>query len=155
MAKMLAVEPKRCTNCRLCELACSMKKAGEFSPLKSRIRVNSYPEAHAYIPLACFQCSDAPCVAVCPSGALAQGQGLVAHDPDRCIGCRMCMLACPFGVMSFDSTRGVTVKCDTCGGDPECVRFCAPGALEYREADSSHRGRSRDFSRTLVEALRG
>ena len=155
MEKLLAVEPRKCTNCRMCEMACTMAKTGEFNPARSRIRVNAYPEEFAYVPLACFQCSDAPCVRVCPSGALAEKPGLVMHDPDKCIGCRMCMLACPFGVISFDVSRGIITKCDTCGGDPECVRFCAPGALAYKESELTQLARGREFARKIVDAMKG
>ena len=49
MSKVLVVDQKKCTNCRMCELSCSQKKTGEFSPLKSRIRVNAFPKDAAYI----------------------------------------------------------------------------------------------------------
>jgi Fe-S-cluster-containing hydrogenase component 2 len=152
MNKMLSVVPKKCTNCRMCELACSLAKTGEFNPAKSRIRVNAFPEELAYIPLACFQCSDAPCVKICPSGALTEETGLVRHDPDKCIGCKMCMVACPFGVISFDSSEGVTTKCDNCDGDPQCVKFCAFGALEFKESELSDMTKAEDFARKIVEA---
>lgn len=70
MNKVLVVDQNKCTNCRLCELSCSMVKTGEFNPIKSKIRLNAFPKDVAYIPLACFQCGDAPCVDVCPTGAL-------------------------------------------------------------------------------------
>jgi anaerobic carbon-monoxide dehydrogenase iron sulfur subunit len=154
MKKILAVNPERCTNCKLCELACSAAKQGAFNPLRSRIRVNSFPDQHAYVPLACFQCDDAPCARACPSGALVQEEAMVRFDEKACIGCRMCMLACPFGVISFDTERGVIAKCDTCSGDPECVRFCAAGALEFRESELAGASRARDFARRIAQAMR-
>ena len=138
----------------MCELACSSKKTGEFDPIKSRIRINPFPKDVAYIPLTCFQCGDAPCVEVCPTGSLTQEKGLVPHDDETCIGCRMCMLACPFGVISYNSSQGVITKCDTCDGDPECVRFCPTGALEFRESDMADTTKGRDFARKIVEAGR-
>ena len=154
MSKVLVVNHKKCTNCRLCELSCSMVKTGEFSPTKSKIRVNAFPKDAAYTPLACFQCGDAPCVDVCPTGSLSKTPALVKHDDDTCIGCRMCMLACPFGVISYDSAQGVITKCNTCDGNPECVQFCPTGALEYKESDLADATKGKDFAQKIVEASR-
>jgi len=74
---------------------------------------------------------------------------------EACIGCRMCMLACPFGVISFESEEGVIAKCDTCDGDPECVRFCTPHALEFRESELADVPKGRDFARRVAEAAKG
>lgn len=68
---------------------------------------------------------------VCPNGSIYLDDVLntvriKVHD---CIGCKMCYSACPFGAMGFDAERGTAFKCDLCGGDPECVRRCEPGAL--------------------------
>ncbi len=155
MSRMLVVDPARCTNCRLCELACSLATTGAFAPAKSRIKVHVFAEDFKHIPLTCFQCTDAPCAKVCPAGALLQGEGLVRFVPEACIGCRMCMLACPFGVIGFDSEARVITKCDTCGGDPECVRFCVTGALEFRESALAGAPKGRDFARRVAEAAKG
>jgi len=152
MNKIIAVNPDKCTNCKLCEMACALKKTGAFDPLKSRIKVNVFAQEFRHIPVTCFQCADAPCVKVCPAGALLQGEGVVRFVPEACIGCKMCMLACPFGVISFDEEQGLIYKCDQCGGDPECVKFCAYGALEYRESDLASKTRERDFARKVMEA---
>ena len=154
MSKVLVVDPKKCTNCRLCELSCSLKKTGEFNPVGSRIRVNAFAKDAAFIPLACFQCGDAPCVEVCPTGSLSQSDGLVPHDDDTCIGCRMCMLGCPFGVVSYDMRLGVITKCDTCDGEPECVQFCPTGALTYEESDFAETTKGADFARKIAQAGR-
>jgi len=57
---------------------------------------------------------------------------------DRCIGCKMCLLACPFGVMGFSPSKGVAQNCDLCGdNDPQCVKFCVPQALTYEEVETN------------------
>ncbi|HSB68346.1 MAG TPA: 4Fe-4S dicluster domain-containing protein [Candidatus Methylomirabilis sp.] len=155
MSRMIVVDTAKCTNCRMCELACSLTTTGAFAPSQSRIRVHAFAEEFKYIPLTCLQCAAAPCVKVCPAGALLQGEELVRFVPQACIGCRMCMLACPFGVISFDSAEGVIAKCDTCNGDPECVKFCTSRALEFRESALGDVPRGRDFARRVVEAARG
>jgi Fe-S-cluster-containing hydrogenase component 2 len=74
-------------------------------------------------------------MAVCPREAIYRDNRLdrVLIDYDRCISCRMCMAACPFGALGFESERQTVFKCDLCGGDPLCVRYCFPGALNYIE----------------------
>ncbi len=155
MSRMLVVDPAKCTNCRLCEMACSLQATGAFAPTQSRIKVYVFAEEFRHIPLACFQCADAPCVKVCPANALQQGDGLVRFVKEACIGCRMCMLVCPFGVIAFDPAARVIAKCDTCGGDPECVRFCIAGALEFRESALAGVPKGREFARRVAEAAKG
>ena len=74
-------------------------------------------------------------MAVCPREAIYRDGRLdrVLIDYDRCISCRMCMAACPFGALGFESERHTVYKCDLCGGDPLCVHYCFPGALDYVE----------------------
>ena len=64
-------------------------------------------------------------------------------DQDRCLGCKMCVLACPFGGMAWEGERGRPIKCDLCGGEPECAHMCPTGAIRYvreeREAAARRR----------------
>lgn len=64
------------------------------------------------------------------------GTGLVRRRLEGCIGCRACMVACPFEAAFYDSGADVVVSCDLCGGDPQCVRYCPSGALAYEEPDA-------------------
>jgi carbon-monoxide dehydrogenase iron sulfur subunit len=155
MSRMIVVDTTKCTSCRMCEMACSLAKTGGFAPSRSRIKVHVFAEDFKHIPVTCFQCADAPCVKVCPAGALLQSEGLVRFVKDACIGCRMCMLACPFGVIQFEAEERVIAKCDTCAGDPECVKFCAYGALEFRESELAAAPRGRDFARKVADAAKG
>jgi Fe-S-cluster-containing hydrogenase component 2 len=56
---------------------------------------------------------------------------MINHD--KCVGCRMCFSACPFGAVEFDALWGKSVKCDLCGGDLECVSACKQGALVFTQ----------------------
>jgi Fe-S-cluster-containing hydrogenase component 2 len=89
-----------------------------------------------YIPMTCQQCQDAPCLNVCPVKAISQDEeaGRVTVDYDACIGCRSCVSVCPFGAMNFNSLDRRVLKCDVCGGDPQCVRFCEVKAVDFIEA---------------------
>lgn len=109
-----------------------------------------------WFPVLCMQCSDPPCLKACPAEALFRDEGdRVMIRYDRCIGCRMCLVACPFGAMGFDMDFGRSFKCDLCGGNPECVRVCEPKALHYLDKTEMGLDRALHFSRSLVEAERG
>jgi len=58
----------------------------------------------------------------------------VVVDYDICIGCRICVAACPFGAIGFDILANKVIKCDFCDGDPQCVRFCDVEAIQYVDA---------------------
>ncbi|MBU0637874.1 MAG: 4Fe-4S dicluster domain-containing protein [Planctomycetes bacterium] len=151
MAQVLVIDHEKCTSCRLCELACSERYGGAYQPSRAHIHVAIYPEDALYLPMVCMQCDDAPCIPACPSGALRRDSATnaVVVVAERCVGCRMCALACPFGAINY--WDGKAHKCDLCGGEPECVRYCAPGALRYERVERySHAARQ-----AYADRLRG
>ncbi len=147
--RIVVVDPDACVACRNCEYACAFRHGGDFRRDDSRIRVNFYPAERACVPLTCLHCSEAWCLEVCPAAAISRDPetGAVEIDESRCAGCKMCLLACPYGNVHFDSESGVSRKCDLCGGDPACVRVCISGALDFVEADEAA-----DRRRTTVDA---
>ncbi len=153
--KVLLVDVDKCTGCRICELACSWVHEGVFNPLKSRISVVSWRKEGVDIPMVCLQCDTPFCRDVCPTGAISRDPNTWAMvvDETRCIGCRMCIVACPFGGLSMHPERHVVVKCDLCGGDPACVRYCPVGAIEYVRADRVGLARRRASAERLSELL--
>lgn len=135
--KILAVDERRCTGCRTCELVCSVRHERAADPARARIQVVKWEDKGVYLPMVCHQCEDAPCAAVCPVNAIGRDEelGRVKTDHDLCIGCRACVSACPFGVLGFHEERGKTLRCDLCHGNPTCVTFCETRALRYEEPD--------------------
>jgi anaerobic carbon-monoxide dehydrogenase iron sulfur subunit len=136
MNRILRVTVARCIACGKCELACAFAHGTDGSAGQPRIRVvRRGPDAGS--PLVCFQCEDAACIDVCPTGALVRNvaTGAIAVDSDRCVRCRVCVAACPFGHIAWDAGCRGPKKCDLCGGEPRCVPFCSAGALEYLPAD--------------------
>jgi carbon-monoxide dehydrogenase iron sulfur subunit len=156
MEKILVVDHEKCTGCRLCEMVCAVKHTGVNNPTRSRIHVVKWPLEGFELPMLCQQCEDAPCCAVCPKGALSQDSllGRVALNYDLCIGCKLCVMACPFGGMGIDSAIRRVIKCDLCDGDPICVRFCDPGALQFVPASTVSVRKMRDAGRKLSEVMR-
>jgi carbon-monoxide dehydrogenase iron sulfur subunit len=136
LGKVLMLEYQKCTGCRTCELVCSVKHEGAANPAKSRIKIVKWEWEGLYVPMSCQQCVDAPCMEVCPVKAInrEEGLGVVQVNQETCIGCRMCVAACPFGAMGFNVDSKKVYKCDFCDGDPQCSRFCETKAVQYVEA---------------------
>ena len=152
MAKMLIIDHEKCTGCRLCELVCSVYHSGVSNPTRSRIHIVKFYNQGINIPMVCQQCKDAACMAVCPKDAIYRDAelGRVMINYDLCIGCKMCVAACPFGGMGVDK-EGTVIKCDLCDGDPQCVRFCDMKAVDYVEASTVNVRKKRE----AVEDLAG
>ena len=155
MGKMLMIHPDKCTGCRNCELACSMEHEGNFRPLAARVHVYTWEREGFSVPMMCQQCSEASCANVCMPHALHRNAetGVVELDQSRCIGCKMCVQACPFGSAAWDARTSKILKCDTCGGDPACARFCPTHALEWVEDLVSVRERKKAFATKLKNAF--
>ncbi len=148
----------RCVGCGACVLACRIEN--RLPPAVSwrrvlqvnRSRVGGGPTFHFSV--SCHHCENPPCVAVCPSRALdKRPDGLVLLDADRCIGCRYCEMACPFGAPSFDSEAGVMTKCHLChhrideGSSPACVTGCPTGALGFTHGGDDLASEGEEFTR--------
>jgi Fe-S-cluster-containing hydrogenase component 2 len=155
MEKVLMIDPDKCTGCRMCEQVCSVSHEGTVNPYRSRIRVLKWEMEGGVLPMVCQQCDDPPCLNVCPMSAISKNEesGLVAIDYDKCIGCRMCMFACPFGAMGYDWVDRKVIKCDLCDGDPQCVRFCDPGAVSFAEKQRSREDRMKAAAERIRNVL--
>jgi Fe-S-cluster-containing hydrogenase component 2 len=115
----------KCSGCRLCEIACTMRHEGRIWPEASRIRVFMLVPG-AEVPHLCAQCSDYPCVSSCPADALSvnDGTGAVIVDEEKCTSCGACIKACPGQVPHLHPEKRHALICDLCGGDPECAKIC-------------------------------
>jgi len=133
--KLLVVDPDACTGCRVCELVCSFYHTKEFNPERSRIRIIKDDSMGINVPMVCQQCEKPLCVEACPVEAIQKDEqtGVVTINEEKCIGCKLCVLACPFGGTSIDPELGLAIKCDLCGGDPQCAKYCITKAISYVE----------------------
>jgi carbon-monoxide dehydrogenase iron sulfur subunit len=130
----------KCVGCRSCEIACAVEHSqgkNIFSAIKEspipKKRVKTQNVADKIISLHCQHCEDAPCVKACMSGALYKDEktGATVQNKDKCVGCWMCVMVCPFGAVLRDIESHVAVKCDLCPDrdDYACVLSCPTGAL--------------------------
>lgn len=132
------IDASKCAGCRYCEMVCSFKHEGVFSPEYARVTVIKDDEQGIDYPVLCRQCKAGPCIKACPVGALAKTDvGVVKVSEDRCIGCAQCLEACPFGAIKLHPRLGIPLICDLCGGDPACVRKCPTEALTFTEVNSA------------------
>ena len=145
--KRIVADPLKCLACRSCELACAVAHADSDDLVKAVIEGIAQPRVYVEaagemaVPLQCRHCEDAPCVQVCPTGALGRldPEAPVLVDQGKCIGCEFCVQVCPFGVIRIASDGKAVVKCDLCvsrlaqGLEPACVASCPVRALTFEE----------------------
>jgi len=152
----ILVDVTKCIACEKCVEACSLQlevdpqkalreKATNRDGLSAYRRSNIVKiEEGRFARKSCMHCLEPSCVSACLVGGITKApNGPVVYDPDKCIGCRYCMLACPFQVPRYewDKTSPLMVKCDLCadrvndGKEPACVEACSEGALIFGERD--------------------
>jgi carbon-monoxide dehydrogenase iron sulfur subunit len=159
--KELLIRNQRCLGCRSCELACAVEHslsrtltAAVNETPRPRYRVHVAASGGDCLPLQCRNCEEAACLNACLTGALDRDErGIVVCTEDLCIGCLMCIMVCPFGVITIDPDSRHVIKCDRCPEreEPACVAACPTGALVYREVSEA----TRDRRRAVLEELRG
>lgn len=180
----MAINRRRCIGCSTCALSCKMSNNVPDGMLWNRVlnegvdtydgAKGTYPNlSRRYLPLACQHCDNPACRRVCPTGATYTDDcGRVEIDYDKCIGCRMCMAACPYNARTFNwaepvrdtgfnygeaavpvRPRGVMEKCTLCkeradrGDVPMCVQNCPVEARIYGDLDDPES----DVSRAIRE----
>lgn len=142
---VMAVFPDRCDNCGECGRACRLEndlpETGRRISILPRNRPAVPPFAeNKFLPALCNQCSEPPCVRICPTKASLQDQksGIVSIDRKLCVGCRACMTVCPYMARYYDYADEAVDGCDFCvrtrltaGLPPACVASCPRQALAF------------------------
>lgn len=222
MQKIIVVDQKKCLGCQSCRLACGLAHSNSrtLAELVSRDepvwpRLTLEQTAGGIFPLQCRQCTDAPCLAVCPTGALnregaagkagtvnptATSTGTltvpstaasaakstdtstvtlqeaarqpalqpVLYKQSACIGCRACLVVCPFGLIRVAPDERTLLKCDLCAAQadvhkqtqttdnfvPACVRACPTRALRYLPLKESAETKRRQFALSYAVAFK-
>jgi formate dehydrogenase iron-sulfur subunit len=166
MAKGMLIDVTKCMGCRACQVACKewndlpaettaclgcYDNPEDLSPITwNRVEFYEYEKDGQvnwfFRPVRCMHCLDAPCVKVCPTGALYKHElGFTAYDESLCNGCGYCTQFCPFDVPRLKETtllgKGKSSKCTFCqdrvpaGQVPACAKTCPPGAIQFGERD--------------------
>jgi electron transport protein HydN len=174
-------DAEKCIGCRTCEIACSVAHAevktntvgatpGIFMP---RLFTIITPEVSA--PVQCHHCEDAPCRNICQMSAISRVNGRTVVDTSKCIGCKLCLMACPFGAIEFvpqpSGTRPIYLgasskpedwtgrhfyranNCDVCvhrANGPACVETCPQKALELVNPAAEKRKRNTEAAMDLL-----
>jgi formate dehydrogenase iron-sulfur subunit len=152
MSKAILYDATLCIGCRLCEQACSEQN---HLPYNETIAAEEKLSEHKltavltrgdkFMRRLCMNCGDPTCVSVCPVGAFRKSAaGPVTYSADRCIGCRYCMLACPFQVPAYQWNKRLPIvkKCDMCadrvtaGRPTACAEVCPTGATKFGDRDA-------------------
>lgn len=141
------IDLESCIGCQACAVAC--KAEFGLPPGPGRITVKTMEEGvfpdtvRSHQVNRCVQCSSAPCVSICPTGALRRRpDGVVALDANACLGCSACAVACPFDAISLNADTGLADKCDLCahrldqGLEPACAAACPTRAIQVGDVDN-------------------
>jgi len=181
---VMVIDLSKCDGCGKCMAACS--KMHFIPPDRQWIKVLRMQDAEHtapyFFPQPCYHCDNPPCTKVCPVDATFKRQdGIVLIDNDRCIGCRFCMAACPYGARSFNWARphdppealeegyspehgfprrvGTVEKCDFCpdmaekGLLPGCAAGCPMGAIYYGDQNEDAVTNSQGDTQRLSKLL--
>lgn len=140
MNRFIIADSAKCIGCRTCEVACVVshqenQDCAALSPKAFSARIRVVKSGSLTTAVTCHHCEDAPCARVCPVGAISRVSGAVYVEQSLCIGCKSCVMACPFGAMevTLQDARVQALKCDLClhrESGPACVEACPTNALK-------------------------
>ena len=130
-----AIDLRKCIGCHACTIACKSEHEIPVGVIRCWVKTvekGTFPDTRRFFfPVLCNQCTDAPCVRICPTRALFKRRdGIVDLHGDSCIGCRACMEACPYDQLFIDPNTHTAEKCNFCANRvenellPACVSVC-------------------------------
>ncbi|WP_283170736.1 4Fe-4S dicluster domain-containing protein [Curtanaerobium respiraculi] len=155
-SKFVIADPRVCVGCKACMAACLVKHYVPGDIPIARLNVMQIADDMT-APILCRHCEDAPCAAACPTAALYRDGDRVGVRLELCIGCRSCVIACPFGAVDViehrnaaalgdlpvaATSQAAVIKCDRCVDRPQgpaCVEACTSGALQLTTAEDLQR----------------
>jgi len=174
MSKALLYDATMCIGCKQCEQACADENKLRYDDTvaaEPRQSEHKYTvvltKGEKFMRRLCMNCEDPACASVCPVGALRKtAAGPVTYEADRCMGCRYCMVACPFGVPKYEWSKVLpkVKKCTMCsqrvglGKPTACAEICPTGATRFGERDeliSEAQKRIRENPETYINHIYG
>jgi len=179
----------KCIGCKSCEVACFTvhNRNNHVAATVGTVTVPIIPRLylirseHGTIPIQCRHCEDAPCANVCPVGAIKQEGNAIIINEKTCIGCKTCLLACPFGAIDLlpqyddgkevlqinlkeeeeggltQKARVIAYKCDLCEdiGEPACIKACPVNALTLVTPIEERKARNKEAALSLIKTING
>jgi len=143
------IETTKCIDCKACMVGCKAENGVQVGRSRNWVEYlgpkGVYPNLTAsFEPGNCMHCENPPCMHVCPTRATyKRDDGIVLVDQSKCVGCKYCMTACPYGARSFNEEKKVTDKCTACvhrideGLDTSCVHTCMAKARHFGDINDS------------------
>lgn len=146
----MVIDTRKCIACHACTVACRVNNELPidmiYNPVTTVGPEGKFPHLRMlHIPLLCMHCGNAPCVSVCPTGASIQrNDGIVWIDEKKCVSCKACIMACPYGARISNDQTGTVQKCDFCkdervdqGFVPYCVQTCHQNARIFGDIEDT------------------
>lgn len=130
-------DSEKCTGCQSCQEVCPVNSFqdlnGKYGERKLFPVLFQIENEKVILKGVCSQCSNAPCMYYCPAKVITRDEetGAIFIDKRYCMGCGMCVVACPNDAVFLDMGRGKAIKCELCEGKPQCVEACPSGALKF------------------------
>lgn len=143
----MVIDLDRCIGCESCTVACKQENNVRLGAFWTKVLkmgpYGKFPDLEMYfLSVLCQHCKEPQCIQVCPTGASYKREdGIVLIDKDKCIGCQYCLMACPYGVRSYNKQEGVVEKCTLCahlvdiGEAPACVKTCIGQSRIFGDID--------------------
>lgn len=136
------INTQDCYGCKSCEVACKSEHNTPKGVSWRRVREfkTEDPHSQTFLSMSCNHCDEPQCMKVCPVSAYSKREdGIVIHDYDKCLGCRSCVMACPYGAPQYDPVAKKVSKCNMCyeridqGLVPRCVEACPAQIIKWGE----------------------
>lgn len=145
----MVIDLNKCIGCHACTAVCKQENQvpkGVHRSWVTEYETGKFPEVRSLkLPRLCNHCESAPCLSVCPTGATYRtADGTIQVNPDKCVGCRYCLAACPYDARYIDPIQKVAGKCTFCyhrveaGMMPACVSTCVGQARYFGDINSDH-----------------
>ena len=162
----MLIDTRKCIGCHTCSVSCKSEFDVPLGVTRSWVEYTekgTYPNvSRSFLPRLCNHCLNPQCVDVCPTGATYKRpqDGIVVVDSGQCIGCKYCILACPYDARFLNPVTGFAEKCDFCihrvskGLDPSCVNSCIGGARIFGDLNDPDSEISRQLATNPTTVLR-